>query len=142
MRSTILPLGTMLTALVLLSGVAWAATTIRCPNDPRDIGGGTCWGTEADDVLIGTDGRDEINSGFGDDIVRGRPGQDHVSSGDSDYWEGEDENYGVAGADHSVGHLDSEKHFGGAGGDFFVEYKSGKNSGGFRCGGGGGGVTY
>ncbi len=142
MRRTILLLGTMLTALVLLSGVAWAATTIQCPNDPRDIGGGTCWGTEADDVLIGTDGRDEINSGLGDDLVRGGPGPDHISSGDSDYWEGEDENYGGAGADYIVGNLDSEKHFGGPGDDSFVDYKSGKNPDVFRCGAGRDEVTY
>ena len=142
MRRAILLLGTMLVALVVVSGVAGAATTTQCPNDPRDIGGRTCWGTEADDVLIGTDRRDEINSGLGDDLVRGGPGPDHISSGDSDYWEGEDENYGGAGADYIVGNLDSEKHFGGPGDDSFVDYKSGKNPDVFRCGAGRDEVTY
>jgi hypothetical protein len=40
MRRTILLIGAMLAALVVVSGVAWAATTIRCPNDSQGIGDG------------------------------------------------------------------------------------------------------
>ena len=73
----------MLAALVVVSGVAGAATIIQCPNDPRDIGGGTCWGTEADDVLIGTDGGTKSTPVSA--RTSSRPGPDHISSGDSDY---------------------------------------------------------
>jgi Ca2+-binding RTX toxin-like protein len=142
MRRTILLLGAMLTVSVVVSGVAWAATTIRCPNDPIDIGGGTCWGTEGDDVLIGTDGRDEINASSGDDLVRAGPGPDLITNGESDYWFGEDENHGGRGADYIVGQLNSEKHFGGRGDDVLVDYKSGKNPDVFRCGPGNDHVYY
>src|SRR5215208_8236150 len=140
MRRTILLLGAMLAALVVGSGVAWAATTIRCPNDPLDVGGGTCWGTEADDVVIGTDGRDRISAGYDDDIVR--VGPDLITSYEDDYWFGEDENHGGPGADYIVGQLDSEKHFGGRGDDTIVDYKSGKNLDVIRCGSGRDDVTY
>ena len=69
----------------MVSGVAWAATTIQYPNNPCDIGGGTCWGTEADEILVGTGGRNEINPGFGDDLVRAGPGPDFILSGEDDY---------------------------------------------------------
>jgi hypothetical protein len=44
MRRTILLLllGAMLAAPIVVSAAAWAATTIRCPNDPQGISGGTC----------------------------------------------------------------------------------------------------
>ena len=142
MRRTILLLGAMLAALVVVSGVAGAASTIHCPNDPLHIGGGTCWGTKGDDVLIGTDGRNEINAGFGDDLVRARQGPDFISNGESDYSFGEDENHGGQGADYIVGQLDSEKHFGEGGDDHIVDYKSGKNPDVIRCGAGRDEVTY
>jgi Ca2+-binding RTX toxin-like protein len=141
-RRTILLLGSMLAALVVVSGVAWAATTIHCPNDPLHIGGGTCWGTKGDDVLMGTDGRDEINAAFGDDLVRAGPGPDFITNGESDYSFGEDKNHGGRGADYIVGQLDSEKHFGGRGDDSIVDYKSGKNPDVIRCGAGRDEVTY
>jgi hypothetical protein len=34
-------LASVLAALALVSGVAQAATEIMCPNDPRNIGGGS-----------------------------------------------------------------------------------------------------
>lgn len=142
MRGTILLLGSMLAALVVVSGVAWAATTIHCPNDPLHIGGGTCWGTKGDDVLMGTDGRDEINAAFGDDLVRAGPGPDFISNGESDYSFGEDKNRGERGDDYIVGQLDSEKHFGGRGDDSIVDYKSAKNLDVIRCGSGRDDVTY
>ena len=142
MRRTILLLGSMLAALVVVSGVAWAATTIHCPNDPLHIGGGTCWGTKGDDVLMGTDGRDEINAAFGDDLVRAGPGPDSISNGESDYSFGEDKNRGEQGDDYIVGQLDSEKHFGGRWDDSIVDYKSAKNLDVIRCGSGRDDVTY
>ena len=142
MRRTILLVGAMLAAPIMVSAAAWAATTIHCPNDPLHIGGGTCWGTKGDDVLIGTDGRNEINASFGDDLVRAGPGSDFISNGESDYSFGEDENHGGQGADYIVGQLDSEQHFGGPGDDHIVDYKSGKNLDVIRCGAGRDDVTY
>jgi hypothetical protein len=40
MRRAVLLVGAMLAALVAVSGVAWALTTIRCPHDPYN------WNTE------------------------------------------------------------------------------------------------
>jgi Ca2+-binding RTX toxin-like protein len=136
-RTTLLvSLGAMLVALVAVGGVAWAATTIWCPNDPQGIGNGYCSGTNKDDVIIGTDGKDEIYSGFGDDIVRAGPGSDFITNGESDAHFGRDENHGGPGAERILGHLDSEKHFGGRGDDTIVDDKSRKNPDVFRCGAG------
>ena len=41
-RTILLLLGAMLAAPIVVSAAAWAVTTIRCPNDPQGIGGGTC----------------------------------------------------------------------------------------------------
>jgi Ca2+-binding RTX toxin-like protein len=136
----------LVVALTLLlatvqAGVAWAAN-IKCPNDPQDIGGGTCWGTEVADVIIGTGQRDEIYGFRGDDLVRAGPGADLIINGEDDYRFGEDENHGGPGADRIVGNLDSEKHFGGRGDDRLVDYKSSKNPDVFRCGTGNDTVTY
>jgi RTX calcium-binding nonapeptide repeat (4 copies) len=142
MRKTVLLLlGAMLAALIAASGVALAAN-IQCPNDPRNVGGGTCWGTDGDDVLIGTGKSDTISGFGGDDLVRAGRGADLITNGESDYRFGEDENHGGRGADHVVGNLDSEKHFGGRGDDLLVDYKSGKNPDVFRCGPGRDEVTY
>jgi Ca2+-binding RTX toxin-like protein len=130
----------LLTA-VALAGVAWAAN-IQCPNDPQDIGGGTCWGTEEADVIMGTSQRDEIYGFRGDDLVRAGAGADLIINGEDDYRFGEDENHGGPGADRIVGNLDSEKHFGGRGDDLLGDYKSGKNPDVFHCGAGRDEVIY
>jgi hypothetical protein len=129
---------TLLLATVL-AGVAWAAN-IQCPNDPQDIGGGICWGTQKADVIIGTSQEDFIDAQRGADLVRAGRGADRIAG--DDYWLGEDENHGGPGADHIVGNLDSEKHFGGRGDDLLVDEKSGKNPDVFRCGAGRDEVTY
>jgi Ca2+-binding RTX toxin-like protein len=141
-RRTILLLGAMLAALVVLSTAAWAASIIRCPNDPLDIGGGTCWGTRGDDVIIGTSQKDEINGDRGADLILAGGGADLITNGESDYWFGEDKNHGGRGADYIVGQLASEKHFGGRGDDHIVDYKSGKNPDVILCGAGRDEVTY
>jgi hypothetical protein len=93
-------------------------------------------------MIIGTDGRDRIFSGFGDDIVRAGLGSDYISNGEDDANFGEDENHGGPGADFILGGLDSEKHFGGRGDDRIVDWKSGKNPDVFRCGAGHDEVYY
>ena len=45
-------------------------TTLQCPSDPYGIGDGTCYRTNGDDLLIGTDRADRIESLKGDDVVR------------------------------------------------------------------------
>jgi Ca2+-binding RTX toxin-like protein len=118
-----------------LAGVAWAAN-IQCPNDPEGIGGGTCWGTQKDDVIIGTSRKDYIAGERGADLIRAGRGADRIAG--DDYWLGEDENHGGPGADHIVGNFDSEKHFGGRGDDLLVDEKSdedpAKEPDVFRCG--------
>ena len=118
-----------------LAGVAWAAN-IQCPKGSS----GTCWGTQKADVIIGTNQKDFIDAQRGADLVRAGRGADRIAG--DDYWLGRDENHGGPGADHIVGNLDSEKHFGGRGDDLLVDEKSGKNPDVFRCGAGRDEVTY
>ena len=53
-------------------------TTLQCPSDPYGIGDGTCYRTNGDDLLIGTDRADRIESPKGDDVVRCGDGYDVV----------------------------------------------------------------
>ena len=62
MRRTALLLGATLAALFAVSGVAWALTTLQCPSDPYGIGDGTCYGTNGDDLVGGTDWADRIEN--------------------------------------------------------------------------------
>ncbi len=121
-----------------LAGVAWAAN-IQCPKDPQD-NIGICWGTQKANVIIGTSQEDFIDAQRGADLVRAGRGADRIAG--DDYWLGKDENHGGPGADHIVGNLDSEKHFGGRGDDLIVDEKSGKNPDVFRCGAGRDEVLY
>jgi hypothetical protein len=103
MRKTALLVGTMLTALLALSGVAWALTTIDCA-EPGHGPGRLCWGTDGNELIIGTDSVDRISSERGDDVVRAGRGADWISTGDSDWHRGDsdwhrgnDANYGGRG---------------------------------------------
>ena len=59
-------MGLVVTALVVASGVAWAAT-INCPNRSGNL----CVGTDNKDTMIGRDGRtDEMRAKDGADILR------------------------------------------------------------------------
>ena len=107
MRRTVLLLAVMASALVVASGVAWAAT-IECPNRSGNL----CVGTKKSDTMTGASsademrgragmdrmraagGNDTISGGLGDDVVRGGTGADTIS-GD----EGLDRLYGDAGSD-------------------------------------------
>jgi hypothetical protein len=118
-----------------LAGVAWAAN-IQCPKGTT----GTCWGTQKADIIVRTSQEDFIDAQRGADLVRAGRGADRIAG--DDYWLGEDENHGGPGADHIVGNLDSEKHFGGRGDDIIGDYKSGKNPDVFHCGAGRDEVYY
>jgi Ca2+-binding RTX toxin-like protein len=122
MRRTVLLLGAMLTALVALSGVAWAVTTIDC-SDPRNVEHGICWGTDWRDEVIGTDKADHIHAGTGNDVVRAGSGDDYVEGG-VDVSHGKDVNYGGPGKDILEGQKDPERHYGGSGDDVRADYFS------------------
>ncbi len=66
-RRTTLLLGAMLITLIVVSGVALAAT-IDCLEGMYD----GCRGTEEDDTMNGTPTNDEMFAGYGDDLMYGR----------------------------------------------------------------------
>jgi Ca2+-binding RTX toxin-like protein len=136
MRRTALLLGAMLAALVALSGVAWAITEVRCPHDPYGIDDGTCYGTNGDDYVIGTDKADKIESLKGDDIVRGGRGPDEINVEGVDTIDGNDTNYGGPGDDRIGGQQESERHYGGGGDDILMDDFSRVYPDVFRCGDG------
>jgi Ca2+-binding RTX toxin-like protein len=70
MRRTLLLLSTMLLALLLASGVAWAVNKVGT-NGPDNF-----TGTNGDDNLIGNGGDDELVSLNGRDNLLGGPGKD------------------------------------------------------------------
>jgi Ca2+-binding RTX toxin-like protein len=70
MRRTLLLLGTMMLALLLASGVAWAVNMVGT-NGPDNL-----TGTNGDDNLIGNGGDDELVSLNGRDNLLGGPGKD------------------------------------------------------------------
>lgn len=92
MRKILLLVGAMALAMVIVGGVAWAAT-IKCEPRPAD-----CRGTRGDDVLRGTPKGDDIAGLPGDDRIYGfagsdsfdgDPGEDFVGGGfDRDFVDG------------------------------------------------------
>jgi Ca2+-binding RTX toxin-like protein len=72
MRRTLLLLSTMMLALLLASGVAWAVNKVGT-NGPD-----TLRGTNGDDNLIGKGGNDRLYSLNGRDTLLGGPGKDVV----------------------------------------------------------------
>jgi len=123
-------LTTMAVVLVLGSGVALAATTIHCPNEPSQGTPSTylfCYGTTEADTMVGSDlvdymvgeGGNDTMHGYGanDYDLQGDKGSDHVygdAGGDEDLWGGaygggayndtsDDYVYGGSGADHIYG---------------------------------------
>jgi hypothetical protein len=70
-RRALFVAGLMAIALVVASGVAWAAS-ISCPNRTGNL----CVGTDNKDTMTGTDGRtDDMRAKGGADEVRGRGAQ-------------------------------------------------------------------
>src|ERR671910_725522 len=72
-RRAILLLTTMTVALVAASGVALAF----------ECGAGTCWGTEGDDLMIGTPDSNGLHGLGGDDLIRGLGGNDFLTGDDT-----------------------------------------------------------
>lgn len=94
MKKAVVLLAALAAALVLASGVAWAAT-IQCPNRP-DNG---CEGTTKADTITGTPQPDQIRARGGDDVVNARGGDGDFSIGGG----GEDKVRGQAGSDVAIG---------------------------------------
>lgn len=105
MRRTILVLATMGVMLLVAGGVAFA---LQC-------GGGTCLGTEAGEVIEGTDtdgpaytdetiiafgGNDEIRGNGGGDVIDGGEGNDNISGDSAGRPGGDDRLHGGPGDDY------------------------------------------
>ncbi len=113
MSKTVLLLASMAVALVLVSGVALAATTIECTV------GTTCLGTSGDDEITGTTEADRIKARAGNDTAYGLGGRDKIFGQD-----GIDSLYGGARNDTlngGSGDIDYDNLCGGAGNDTLVE---------------------
>jgi hypothetical protein len=93
MRKIVVVLVSVMTGLLVASGVALAAT-ISCPNRGEDL----CVGTNKKDIMTGRDRADDMRARGGRDIVRAHGGGDELRGGS-----GEDPLYGQRGADHLVG---------------------------------------
>ncbi len=131
MRKIVLMMAVMATALVLGGGVALAAT-VNCD-------GGFCEGTQRNDTIRGSNGRDivfayagndritaangkdEVYGAQDDDLLRGGAGNDELYGGSSnDRVSGEDgvdEVNGGSGSDNLVGGRGVDQIYGGSGND-------------------------
>ena len=106
-RRALFALGLMVAALVVASGVAWAAT-ISCPNRAGNL----CVGTSDADAMTGRDRSDDIRARAGGDTVKARGGKDHLRGGP-----GGDQLFGAGGSDNLSGGGDIDVLDGGAGND-------------------------
>jgi Ca2+-binding RTX toxin-like protein len=112
MRRTVLLLTVMGLALVLASGLAWAATktgTRRQRQPPGTADNDRMYGLDGNDTLDGRGGNDEISGGAGVDTLYGKAGNDEMYGGS-----GNDKLYGGGSADTFGG---DEWMYGGSGDD-------------------------
>jgi Ca2+-binding RTX toxin-like protein len=75
-RRALFVAGLVVVALVMASGVAWAAS-ISCPNRAGDL----CVGTNKKDTMVGRNRADEMRGKDGADTLRARRGKDTLSGG-------------------------------------------------------------
>jgi hypothetical protein len=75
-RMLVLWVGTAMAALVVASGVAWAAS-ISCPNRA----GSLCVGTNKKDTMNGRNRTDDMRAKGGADILKARGGKDTLAGG-------------------------------------------------------------
>ncbi len=107
MRKVVLLLGSMVAAMLLVSGVALAdhlANTVQCTTDPFT----DCVGTEENDHMYGTDERELIYALGGDDQIDAYGHFDHVDGGP-----GNDTLYGGSGSDNLLGASENDRLYGG-----------------------------
>lgn len=146
MRKSTLLLASVALTLLLVSGVALAAT-IQCP--PHETGYRFCKGTPEDDTLIGTDrwdimegleGNDTLDGKVyvdwlyghgGNDILKGRQGRDRLWGDDADLdpesrrVRGSDALFGNGGDDFLAGGPGYDRIWGGPGNDYLMPADSG-----------------
>jgi Ca2+-binding RTX toxin-like protein len=135
MRRTLLLLTTMVTGVLLVSGVAYALTFTCDSVDDQDPDPGECQGTPDADRIDGTlEGAEVIKALAGNDKVDGFGGSDEVYGGRGndvvDGWHSSDTIYGGSGDDGSAegtnfktamnleGTTASDKVYGGEGDDW------------------------
>jgi Ca2+-binding RTX toxin-like protein len=112
MRKTILVLASMALAMVVLGGVAFAAT-IQCPNGATKDGYRLCFGTKSADTMNGTPSRDAMQGKGGGDTMRGYGDRDRLKG-----LNGSDTLYGGDEGDRiMIGGLGSDTLYGGPGND-------------------------
>jgi hypothetical protein len=75
-RMLVVWVGTAMAALVVASGVAWAAS-ISCPNRA----GSLCMGTQKKDTLNGRNRADDMRGRGGADILKAGGGKDTLDGG-------------------------------------------------------------
>jgi Ca2+-binding RTX toxin-like protein len=115
MRRTLLLLSTMMLALLLASGVAWAVNMVGT-NGPD-----TLRGTNGDDNLIGKGGNDRLFALDGRDNLLGGPGKDLVGT-DPTVWRRGDKNLqGGPGNDIVFGARGSDNVLGDEGNDWLID---------------------
>jgi Ca2+-binding RTX toxin-like protein len=106
MKKVVLLLASIMTALVLASGLAFAAS-IDCT-----AGSDSCVGTDNPDTITGSEERDRIFGLDGDDTLLGNGGNDRLSGGfDNDTIKGH------GGVDRLIGGPDNDTMNGGTGSD-------------------------
>jgi Ca2+-binding RTX toxin-like protein len=113
MRRAILLLTVMAATLVVASGVALAVTTQAGPGN---------------DIVLGTDGPDDLGGGYGSDIMNGGSGKDVLGGGylvEPPRNEGRPNNddvmNGGSGNDFMYGDLGADQILSGAGDDFLLD---------------------
>lgn len=124
MQRIALLLATMTLALIVVGGVALAATIISCP------GGQDCFGTNDDDKIEGTNGDDVHIFGLGgSDTIDGNGGSEHVVGDDltDRSLDGDDKLDGGADPDRIYGFGGSDTLIGGTGEDY-IDAVSGETS--------------
>lgn len=110
MKRILLMLAALVSASVLIAGVALAATRITC--EPGSTLQNPCSGTDGDDRITGTGGRDIIRAKGSADFVRGLAGGDNIH--------GEEGNDNLRGDEHQdsiEGEAGNDTLIGGAGPD-------------------------
>ena len=101
-------------ALVLVGGVALAATVVQCGEKFN------CYGTSGPDLIKSTDVGHRVYARGGDDVLRGRGGGDFLKG-----QKGNDELRGGSESDYAEGGPGRDTLVGGPGGDYYVISASG-----------------
>lgn len=108
-RRTLLLMATMAAALIVACGVA-LARDVQCEPNVQ------CNGTNKDDLLVGTDGIDNMVALKGDDVLKGYGGDDNTMRG----YQGNDRLLGGPGDDHMDGGTGKDVLKGGDGFDVYI----------------------